>query len=64
MKVSISGFIYKLQSRYFPKNLGFKNLTQNDLDMAVYKLNNMPRKSLGYRTHYEVFYKLSVVLQC
>jgi len=49
--------------KYFPKNMNFKNLTQNDVDEVVCKLNNMPRKSLGYRTPYEVFYNLSVAVQ-
>ncbi len=30
---------------------------------AVMKLNNMPRKSLGYRTPYEEFCNINVVLQ-
>ena len=52
-----------LLRRFFPKNMSFKGLTQNDVDEAVDKLNNMPRKSLGYRTPYEIFYELSVALQ-
>lgn len=49
--------------RYFPKTMSFADLTQNKVDEAVRKLNNLPRKSLGYRTPYEVFYNLSVALQ-
>lgn len=49
--------------RYFPKSMKFKHLTQNDVDEVVQKLNNKPRKSLGYRTPYEVFYNLTVALQ-
>jgi len=52
-----------LLRRYFPKSMNFKNLTQNDVDNVVKKLNHMPRKSLGYKTPYEVFYKLTVALQ-
>jgi IS30 family transposase len=52
-----------LLRRYFPKSMNFKNLTQNDVDEVVKKLNNMPRKSLGYKTPYEAFYKLTVALQ-
>jgi transposase, IS30 family len=51
-----------LLRRYFPKKLSFRELTQNDVDIVVNKLNNIPRKSLGYRTPYEVFHKLSVAL--
>jgi len=49
--------------RFFPKNMDLSNTTQKDVDKAVDILNNMPRKSLGYRTPYEVFYGLSVALQ-
>ena len=49
--------------RYFPKNMSFAELTQNDVDAVVKKLNNIPRKSLGYKTPYEAFHGLSVALQ-
>jgi IS30 family transposase len=52
-----------LLRRYFPKNMSFRELTQNNVDEVVNKLNNMPRKSLGYRTPYEAFHGLSVALQ-
>ncbi len=45
-----------LLRRFFPKGMSFKNITQKDVDEAVEKLNNIPRKSLGYRTPYEEFY--------
>ena len=34
--------------QYFPKNQSFSEVTQRDLDMAVAKLNNRPRKTLGF----------------
>ncbi len=43
--------------------MDFSKIEQNDVDKAVKLLNNMPRKSLGYRTPYEVFYGISVALQ-
>ena len=49
--------------RFFPKKMVFSNLTQNDIDEAVLKINNRPRKSLGYKTPYEVFYNLPVSVQ-
>ncbi len=52
-----------LLRRYFPKSLNFRKLTQNDVEEVVKKLNNMPRKSLGYKTPYEIFYNLPVELQ-
>jgi IS30 family transposase len=52
-----------LLRKYFSKKMNFKNLTQKDVDEVVKKLNNIPRKSLGYKTPCEVFYRLTVALQ-
>jgi len=52
-----------LLRKYFPKSMNFKDLTQNEVDEAIKKLNDTPRKSLGYRTPYEVFYGLPVAHQ-
>jgi transposase, IS30 family len=41
--------------RYLPKNTRFSTLTQEHLDHIVEKINNRPRKCLGYRTPNEVF---------
>jgi transposase, IS30 family len=41
--------------RYLPKGTAFRNLTQQQLDEIVEKINNRPRKCLGYRTPNEVF---------
>lgn len=41
--------------RYLPKRTCFKYLTQEQLDEIVEKINNRPRKCLGYRTPNEVF---------
>jgi len=49
--------------RYFPKKISFTELTQNDVDEVVSKLNNIPRKSLGYKTPYEAFHGMRVALQ-
>ena len=39
-----------------PGLLDFKKFNQKELDAAVELLNHRPRKSLGYRTPYEVFF--------
>jgi transposase, IS30 family len=52
-----------LLRRYFPKSMSFRELSQNDVDEVVTKLNNIPRKSLGYKTPYEAFHGLPVALQ-
>ncbi len=40
---------------YFPKQMSFAHLTQEELDQAVKQLNTRPRKRLGYRTPETVF---------
>ena len=37
-----------LLRQYFPKNQSFENLKQTDLQQAVRKINNRPRKSFGF----------------
>jgi IS30 family transposase len=41
--------------QYLPKKAPFDTLTQRQLDKIVDKINNRPRKVLGYLTPYEVF---------
>ena len=45
-----------LLRQFFPKGSDFKKFNQKELDAAVELLNHRPRKSLGYRTPYEVFF--------
>ncbi|NQW93949.1 MAG: IS30 family transposase [Polaromonas sp.] len=47
-----------LLRQYFPKTMSLRDVSQIDVDDAVYKLNHRPRKCLGYRTPHEVFYNL------
>ncbi|MDT8317635.1 MAG: IS30 family transposase, partial [bacterium] len=37
----------------------FKKVTSKELEIAVRKINNRPRKCLNYRTPQEVFYSAS-----
>lgn len=46
-----------LVRQYFPKKVPFDNITHHDLQRVVRKLNNRPRKCLGYKTPFEVFSK-------
>ena len=48
-----------LLRQYFPKKTSFDSITSAQLRTVVNKLNNRPRKSLGYRTPREVFIKLA-----
>jgi IS30 family transposase len=44
-----------LPQTYLSKCMSFDRLIQRQLDTIVHKINNRPRKSLGYRTPAEVF---------
>ena len=46
-----------LVRQYFPKKYDFARITAKDLQQVEDKLNNRPRKTLGYRTPNEVFFK-------
>jgi IS30 family transposase len=44
--------------QYFPKGSSFTDITQERIQEVENKLNHRPRKTLGWRTPYEVFYGL------
>lgn len=44
-----------LLRQYFPKGTDFNRVSQKEIDNAVERLNNRPRKCLNYRTPAEVF---------
>jgi len=46
-----------LVRQYFPKKYEFSRITDKDLQQVEDLLNNRPRKTLGYRTPNEVFFK-------
>ncbi len=50
-----------LVRQYFPKRHRFTTITHQEVNAVVRKLNHRPRKALGFRTPYEVFYKKHVV---
>jgi transposase, IS30 family len=41
--------------QYFPKKTSFEKITEKDLEFVMDRLNNRPRKCLGYRTPNQVF---------
>jgi IS30 family transposase len=47
--------------QYFPKNRDFTTITQQEIDTAMERLNNRPRKRLGYQTPSQLFFKASGV---
>ena len=50
-----------LVRQYFPKKTDFSKITDRQIERVVERLNNRPRKTLGYKTPNEVFFKLSLV---
>jgi len=51
-----------LLRQYFPKGCDLAQLTEAEVQRAADRLNNRPRKTLGYRTPNEVFFKKRMVL--
>ena len=49
--------------QYFPKGMDFTAITQQEINHAMKRLNNRPRKRLGYLTPAQVFFKSGVALQ-
>ena len=46
-----------LVRQYFPKGSDFSKITEGDIQWAMARLNNRPRKRLNYRTPQRVFFK-------
>lgn len=46
-----------LVRQYFPKGSDFSKLTERDIQRAMTRLNNRPRKRLNYQTPQRVFFK-------
>ena len=52
-----------LLRQYFPKNRDFTTITDKEINTAMERLNNRPRKRLGYQTPNQVFFKSGIALQ-
>ncbi len=50
-----------LVRQYFPKKSDFSKITDKQIRKVVERLNHRPRKTLGYKTPHEVFFKLPLV---
>lgn len=50
-----------LVRQYFPKKYDFTKITPQEVQAVAAKLNNRPRKTLGFRTPNEVFFKQQFV---
>jgi IS30 family transposase len=51
-----------LLRQYFPKKQDFQWVSNKEIQQAMLKLNFRPRKSLRFKTPFEVFYRSSVAL--
>lgn len=50
-----------LLRQYFPKNHPLDQVTSNDVKQAVAGLNHRPRKTLNYKTPWEVFCEMAAL---
>ena len=48
--------------QYLPKSRPLDNVTQKELKHIMDQLNHRPRKSLGFKTPYELFFKKNTLL--
>ena len=48
--------------QYLPKSRRLDNVTQKELKHIMDQLNHRPRKSLGFKTPYELFFKKKTLL--
>ena len=48
--------------QYFPKNRDLTAVTKAETDYVMNRLNHRPRKTLGFRTPYEVFFNMRTPL--
>ncbi|TLS76913.1 IS30 family transposase [Mariprofundus erugo] len=51
-----------LVRQYLPKSRRFDTVTDAEIDLIAHRLNHRPRKTLGYRTPYEVFFNTKTQL--
>ena len=51
-----------LLRQYFPKKHDFQSVSNKEIEQAMSRLNFRPRKSLRFKTPFEVFYHSSVAL--
>ena len=53
----LNEYTNKLLRQYFPKNKSLLNIDFKDILEATERLNNRPRKKLGFKTPKQVFYQ-------
>jgi IS30 family transposase len=53
----------KMLRRYFPKGTDFATVSQTDVDEALTRINNKPRKILGYKSSLQVAKEKGLILE-
>lgn len=53
----------KMLRRYFPKGTDFPTVSQTDVDDALRRFNNKPRKILGYKSSLQVAKEKGLILE-
>jgi transposase, IS30 family len=53
----------KMLRRYFPKGTDFATVTQTDVEYALTRINNKPRKILGYKSSLQVAKEKGLILE-
>ncbi len=53
--------VIKTLRRFFKKGSDLNNYSDKEIEFAVFLLNNKPRKSLGYKTPYELMVKYDML---
>ena len=51
-----------LVRQYFPKKRSFSTITESEIEFVMERLNNRPRKCLGFKSPNQVFFKCSSVV--
>lgn len=52
----------KMLRRYFPKGTDFATISQTEVDAALTRINNKPRKILGYKSSLQVAKEKGLIL--
>ena len=53
----------KMLRRYFPKGTDFATVSQTDVDEALARINNKPRRILGYKSSLQVAKEKGLILE-
>jgi IS30 family transposase len=49
-----------LLRQYFPKNRDFSTISDEEIELVMFRLNNRPRKRFAFKSPIEVFFETPV----